>query len=198
MVKHYNKRYKSDGFYWGIQPNDIVKDALSFVSKKGNALDLGGGEGRDAMFLASNGFKVLVVDKAKEGLKKARSLADKNSLHIKTKNMNISDFPFSGEYELISCCNVLQFLEQEEVFSIIKKIQLHTSIGGLNIIRAFSEKNPEKHFPFLFKSRQLEELYLIDSWKILKYEEFVTPYEVHPGFPMHQHGIAQIIARKKG
>ncbi len=198
MARSFNKAYKQEGFYWGLQPNEIVKEALLHAEKKpGNALDIGGGEGRDAMFLASNGFRVLVVDKAKEGLKKARSLANKNHLHIKTRYANIPKFQIPGKFDIISCCNALQFLEPRDAYSMIREIRGHTNKKGLNIIRAFSERNPEKHFPFLLKSKELLDLYENAGWQIIKYEEFLTPYESHTGAPLHQHGIAQIIAKKK-
>ncbi len=190
----YNKVYKNKGFYWGLEPNDITVKALKFVSK-GKVLDIGGGEGRDCFFLASKSFDVTLVDKSNEGVLKAKEHALELGLKLKTKVSLIESLKISGEFQIILCNHVLQFLNSSSVSILINKMKEHTSKNGLNVVSAFYEKNPNKNFSFLLKKNELKEMY--SGWEILHYKEFLTPFESHGGGPQHRHGIVQIISRKR-
>ncbi|MFH2054445.1 MAG: methyltransferase domain-containing protein, partial [bacterium] len=71
MSKDYEKAYSKSELYWGSQPSDLVRRFIEFAPQ-GRALDLGGGEGRDALFLAEQGFRVTIVDIAESGVEKCR------------------------------------------------------------------------------------------------------------------------------
>lgn len=72
----FDENYRDSGCYWGEEPSSPVKGILDYISS-GEALVLGVGEGRNALFLAKNGFKVVGVDKSREGIKKFLKLVGK-------------------------------------------------------------------------------------------------------------------------
>ena len=75
MKKHsFNSAYSTDKFFWGIKPNSLLVQAVKYV-REGKALDIGAGEGRDAIFLAKNGLEVTAIDISQEGLNKVKQLA---------------------------------------------------------------------------------------------------------------------------
>ena len=45
-------------------------------------MDIGCGEGKDAVFLARNGYKVTAFDIAESGLAKGRELAERNGAYV--------------------------------------------------------------------------------------------------------------------
>jgi SAM-dependent methyltransferase len=70
----WNARYAgSADLEWGAEPNRWVDAQLS-GSAPGRALDLAAGEGRNALWLASQGWTVTAVDFAEAGLDKGRRL----------------------------------------------------------------------------------------------------------------------------
>ncbi len=79
----WNERYAEEGFAYGTEPNDFVAEVTRALSP-GRALDLAGGEGRNAVFLAGLGHRVLLVDAARVGLEKAKQFAAQKSLSIET------------------------------------------------------------------------------------------------------------------
>ena len=88
--EHYQQVYSGKDYYWGKQPNGFARKALEFscLDHRGNklrAVDLGAGEGRDAVFLAQNGFDTLAVDIAPNGLKKAARLAEESGVEIRVE-----------------------------------------------------------------------------------------------------------------
>jgi len=184
--------YKNKEFYYGLTPNQIVVDALHHI-RTGKVLDIGGGEGRDALFLAGKAFDVTLLDKSVEGLKKARRYAKNSNLKLKTKMIEIDNLKISGKYDLIVCNNVLQFLTPKNRTGLIQKMKAHTVKNGLNVVSAFTVKNPNKKFESLLKKNELKKLYA--HWEIIKYDEYLCPFESHAGGPRHRHGMAQIIAK---
>ena len=61
----WNDRYASTDLLWSSGPNRFVEEQLTGLDP-GRALDLGAGEGRNAMWLAQNGWQVTAVDFAEQ------------------------------------------------------------------------------------------------------------------------------------
>jgi tellurite methyltransferase len=58
-------------------PNELLQDWLAESPGLGAALDLGCGGGREAVFLAAQGWKVMAVDRLEENLHRGFLLADR-------------------------------------------------------------------------------------------------------------------------
>ena len=58
-ISPYEQRYQVEGYYWGVKPNDLAMEVLklAFPDRPMKLLDIGCGEGRDAVFFAKNGFE---------------------------------------------------------------------------------------------------------------------------------------------
>ncbi len=70
----WNERYGSKDYVWTISVNQFVEANLADLPP-GTAIDLGAGEGRNAVWLASKGWTVAAVDFSDVGLDKGRRLA---------------------------------------------------------------------------------------------------------------------------
>lgn len=71
----WDERYSAGDLVYGEAPNDFLALMAPRLPTRGSALDLGAGEGRNAIFLASLGLDVLAVDQSDVGLAKARARA---------------------------------------------------------------------------------------------------------------------------
>src|SRR5664279_2220266 len=69
----WDERYRADGLVWGQPPNRWVVEELS-GAMPGRALDLACGEGRNALWLAAQGWQVTGVDFSAMAISKAREL----------------------------------------------------------------------------------------------------------------------------
>jgi len=70
----WDERYAGPELVWGAGPNCFVAEELAAL-KPGRALDLGTGEGRNAIWLAGRGWRVTGVDFSAVGLARAAELA---------------------------------------------------------------------------------------------------------------------------
>ena len=71
----WNQRYHESDLVWSAGPNQFVEAELAGL-QPGRAVDLACGEGRNAIWLARQGWRVTAVDFAVAGLEKGRTLAE--------------------------------------------------------------------------------------------------------------------------
>jgi len=99
--KRWDKRFRKKEFALGKEPNPFLKKHIHLLPK-GKILDMAAGEGRNAVFLAQNGFEVDAVDISEKGLKKARKLAREKGVKINTFLVDLDQHPIGKErYDLI-------------------------------------------------------------------------------------------------
>lgn len=72
----WDRRYSTTELIWTAEPNRFLVDEATGL-QPGRALDLGAGEGRNAVWLASQGWQVVAVDFSAVGLEKAADLASR-------------------------------------------------------------------------------------------------------------------------
>ncbi len=100
--KRWDKRFGRKEFALGKEPNPFLKRHIHLLPK-GRALDVATGEGRNAVFLAQNGFEVDAMDISEKGLKKARKLAREKGVKINTFLVDLDQYQIEKErYDLIA------------------------------------------------------------------------------------------------
>lgn len=87
----WDERYSQPGFAYGDQPNEFLASMAGNIPQ-GPVLCLGEGEGRNAVFLAGLGYRVVAVDQSAAGLAKARQLADSRGVVIETVQADLARF----------------------------------------------------------------------------------------------------------
>jgi len=97
----WDERYGDDDYAYGKKPNDYLVGVIDQLPR-GKVLCLAEGEGRNAVYLAENGFDVLAVDSSAVGLKKAEKLASARGVTIKTLCIDLADFKIKpGSWDVI-------------------------------------------------------------------------------------------------
>lgn len=87
----WDERYDTDDYVYGINPNDFLRENVHTIPK-GRVLSLAEGEGRNAVFLARQGYSVTAIDSSKVGLEKAKRLAEENQVNIECIQADLGDF----------------------------------------------------------------------------------------------------------
>lgn len=93
----WDQRYNETGFAYGTVPNDFLKAEYFRIPKGGRVLCLAEGEGRNAVFLAKQGYSVTAVDQSAVGLQKAKKLAAEQGVEISTQVTDLADYDFGCE-----------------------------------------------------------------------------------------------------
>lgn len=78
----WDRRYQSTGLLWDSPPNTVVAD-LCWALAPGRAIDLGCGEGRNAIWLAERGWSVTAIDFSQVAIDKAWTVASRKSRAVR-------------------------------------------------------------------------------------------------------------------
>ena len=97
----WDERYAGPELVWGSGPNCFVAEELAALPP-GRAIDLGTGEGRNAIWLAERGFTVTAVDFSRVGLARAAGLAAGRGVSVDWVHADLLDYqPTPGGYDLV-------------------------------------------------------------------------------------------------
>ena len=193
----YKRKGRLDTFYEGKPSPDVVL-AASKLDKGSQILDLGCGEGRNAIYLAQLGFAVTASDISKPGIDKLRDTAKELGLKIGSSVCDMRNFDFSENYDLIISHSCFQYIPRKEWKGLIEKMKKATNAGGLHVINIFTDEEPEPEdqkglMVGLFKKGELAKSY--HDWKIIEYKPYVIEH-THPDGPTHKHAGESLVAQK--
>jgi SAM-dependent methyltransferase len=97
----WNRRYAGSELLWTAKPNRFLVAETSSLAPA-RALDLACGEGRNAVWLAEQGWRVTGVDFSDVALAKARELAAARGVQAEWTQADLLDYrPVEGAYDLV-------------------------------------------------------------------------------------------------
>lgn len=201
VVTDYDKWYNREEYYWGLMPNDICYDIMKILPpvKPYRVLDIGCGEGKDAVFLAKCGYSVTGFDISQQGIDKAKSLAEHNNVDITLFKADIFDYRPDAEYDIIFSSGVFHFIPQTERKEICHSLKEHTTDNGINALNVFIQKpfitsapDSTRNEGKLWDSGELFGYY--HDWLFHACKEEV--FECNSGGIPHKHCMDTLIAQK--
>ncbi len=87
----WDKRYDTEDYRYGTSPVNFLTESISDLAP-GTALCIGAGEGRNAVWLAEQGWDVTALDLSRIGLDKAAKLAVSRGVSVKTVTADAVDW----------------------------------------------------------------------------------------------------------
>ena len=103
-TERWNRRYAARELIWSVEANQTVRAELADVAP-GTALDLGCGEGRNALWLAEKGWTVTAVDFSSVAIGKARQIADHRGVAVDWREADLTQYvPAASAYDLVLIC----------------------------------------------------------------------------------------------
>lgn len=129
----WDERYQSSGLLWTARPNVFLVDLVDDLSP-GRSLDLAGGEGRTAVFLASRGFDATSVDFSSVACAKADELARQMGVEISTVIADVTEWePAPETFDLVTVL-YLQLPEPSRSTALVHAIRSVTPGGSFIVI----------------------------------------------------------------
>ena len=126
---------------WKLVPNWKLIEYLHLIPH-GPVLDLGAGNGRNALFFAKLGHEVDYVDVSKTYSKRMKDRAKDENLELTAHNMDIRDFDIPEKhYALIIASKILQLFPKADVDDITRKMNAGLARKGLIYVYTFSVEN---------------------------------------------------------
>jgi 2-polyprenyl-3-methyl-5-hydroxy-6-metoxy-1,4-benzoquinol methylase len=167
----------------------------------GRVLDLGAGEGSDAIRLALLGYEVDAVEISEIAAKKIQIFAEGVGAKVRVFTADIRDFTPDGLYNVVICNGVLHYVQDKK--SVISLIQGTTREGGINVISLWSTYTPVP------ECHEIVPVYCDDEDGVVTscYRDWVTDFVYfernkaetsHSDMPGHSHSHLKLIATKPG
>lgn len=138
----WNQKFDRQDYLYGTEPNDFLRAATQHLALSSEVLCIAEGEGRNATFLAKLGHQVTAIDASDVGLNKAKQLAKKNKVNLKTIVADLADFEMGmSRWDAIIAifCHLPPSLRKQ----VNQKIVTALKPNGLFIAEAYSKKQLE-------------------------------------------------------
>jgi len=106
----WDARYAEKGALWGVEPNVFLAGIVADL-EPGTALDLGCGQGRNALWLASRGFTVTGLDLSPVAIAQAKAIAAEHDIDATFESVDLTSWdPDGRRWDLV----VLTYLHLSE------------------------------------------------------------------------------------
>jgi SAM-dependent methyltransferase len=135
----WDERYSSEGFFYGSEPNDFLRAEAQRISAGGSVLCLAEGEGRNAVYLARQGFAVTAVDGSSVGLEKLNQLATEHGVTVATVCADLADFEM-GTDKWNAIVSVWCHLPPALRIDVHKRVVAALKPGGLLILESYTPR----------------------------------------------------------
>ncbi|MBV8748295.1 MAG: class I SAM-dependent methyltransferase, partial [Candidatus Eremiobacteraeota bacterium] len=174
---------------WGFntKPNQLLVDTVKGV-KPGTALDLATGQGRNSVFLATQGWKTTGIDVSKTGLALARENAAEHKTKLETIEADMDTYDLGKDkWDLVTMiyCGTNK--------KVVEKIKPSLKKGGLFVTEYFHEDSDAgKAGAGGWKTGELKALFA-DGYDILR-DDVVDDIA---DWTMRKQKLVRFVARKK-
>jgi tellurite methyltransferase len=181
-------------------PSSEIIELADLLPANAQILDLGCGDGRNAVYLAERDFQVTAIDVSPRAIRKLQHNASSRGAVIKTEVQDLRDFTIDGSYNLIIAHGCLHLVEHVHSSRLLREMKGATQPGGYNVVAVFTDaiQPPDDLQPFirgLFREGDLFEAYA--GWQIKEFRSYVLEDD-HPGGIHHRHAVDKLVARRPG
>lgn len=198
----YDDGYSACPCFWGREPGSHVKQLTDMLPNLSGlkVLDLGCGEGKNAVHCARLGAQVTAVDVSRHAINNARGIwptDDYERIRWLVRDVEAFDFA-DGPFDVIIMYGLCHCLSgRDTVEGLVRDVQASTAKGGYNVLCAFNARSHDLSAhpgfsPLLLQHDFYTELY--SSWHLLAVSD-ADLFETHPhnNIP-HFHSLTRMIA----
>jgi cyclopropane fatty-acyl-phospholipid synthase-like methyltransferase len=211
----YDETYRKTKDAFGAEPEVILRKFYRRIDRTEPVLDIGAGQGRNALFLAREGFTVDAIDTSKVAIETISAIAKKEGLPIRTGQCGIDEFvPETDFYAGILIFGLIQILSWEELGLLLEKIRSWTRKGSLVFVTGFTVADPSfarysqtckaiGKNSFAGERGDLrtyldagEILNLFSEYEVVHHWEGMGPEHRHGDSPLERHAIVEAVFRR--
>jgi len=163
--ERWDAKYGTDEYILGKSPI-LFLEANVRLLPKGKALDLAMGEGRNGVYLATQGFQVTGLDISEKGLEKARKLAAEKNVTIETKVVDLESHQLErNAYDVVLC---IYYLQRD----LVPQIKEALKPGGMVVVETYNvdylKYNSRFNKQFLIEPKELLDWF--KDFKVIRYQ----------------------------
>ncbi|MGA8864632.1 MAG: class I SAM-dependent methyltransferase [Gallionella sp.] len=143
MANIWDERYASDDYLFGTEPNAFLVSQRGLLRTGMSCLAVADGEGRNGVWLAQQGLRVLSVEASAVALDKARKLARERGVAIDFEQADLAHWQWGENRFDVVAAIFIQFAPpalREQMFAGIKRC---LKPGGLLLLQGYTPRQLE-------------------------------------------------------
>ncbi len=140
-ARFWNPRFADADYVYGTEPNAFLREHAHRLPAGGRVLSLGEGEGRNAVFLARQGWQVTGVDASSAGLAKVARLAQTHAVRVDTIEADLEqwEIPEARWDGIVSVfCHLPPALRQRVLRQAVRGLRP----GGVLLLTGYTPRQP--------------------------------------------------------
>ncbi len=122
MPTDYEKVYQQQRHALGDPTQAFVNFFDQYDRQRADVLDIGCGQGRDALFIARRGHRVVGVDLAATGVAHMLEEAEAENLNIEGIVADLHDYTPAGEFDVVVIDRTLHMVDVDTQMTVLGKI----------------------------------------------------------------------------
>ena len=187
--ERWDSKYGTEAYIFGREPVPFLKQNIHLLPK-GRALDIAMGEGRNGVYLATQGFEVVGLDISPKGLEKAQALAKQNGVTIETRVVDLEKHTLKkNTYDVI----LMMYYMQRDLWPQIRDA---LKPGGMAVIETYNVdhlKHQKFNPKWLLDTNELIQAF--GDMKIIRYQAFEDDNQAYSSIIVQKPGKARSNSR---
>ncbi|WP_420629857.1 class I SAM-dependent methyltransferase [Candidatus Leptofilum sp.] len=169
-MSSYDTHYQQENLFGRPYPQFVA--FMHDWEPKGSVLDVGCGQGRDALFLAELGYNVTGLDASQQGISQMLVAAKAKNLAINGIVANFFDYAFQQSYDAIVLNSILHFYKKDlkKELALLYTLTTRLNPGGLICLFVHKSKTKEQQLKQFFAKNH-------PNWPILAAQHINYIYE---------------------
>lgn len=214
MAENYDQVY-GQADWFGARESHLLKRYGELLPAGASVLDIGVGQGRNALPLARLGCRVTGLDTSRVAIETAGDRARSEGLELDLQQTSFLDYRPDGLFDAVLCFGLLQMLNPANAASLISRLSAWTRPGGALFLTAWHVDDP--NFDLMlerwerlglrsFRSRdgstyrlflgrgEVRQLFL--SWNAIHHWEGLGEIHRHGNGTDEQHGVVEAVLKR--
>ena len=195
----WNKRYAKPGYLFGTEPAEFLGSHLRYLANGASALAVADGEGRNSVFMAKQGVRVVAMDSSDVAVEKARNLARTEKVDVEFNVTDIAAWDWGAQQFDLVVGVFIQFVGPEGRAAQFEGMKQATNPGGHILLHGYTPKQLEfgtggpRAVENLYTEGMLREAFSdFEIVELRTYEREIDEGAGHAGMS----GLIDLVARK--
>lgn len=215
LHENYDDAYRNEN-YFGADESPLLRRFSHLFSPGDSVLDIGVGQGRNALPLVRAGCRVTGIDPSPVAIEAVRKSTAAEGLEIGLETVDFGRFEPLARFDFVLCFGLLQMIDATAGRCLLDRCAEWLEPGGVLFLTAWYRGDPaaariaaewQEIEPGCYRSpdspvrtrRFLEMGAIVDcfpGWEILHHHEGLGPWHRHADGPRERHGDVNWVARR--
>lgn len=142
MAEDYDSVYAENDAVFGSKETHLLNKCAKYIPEGARVLDLGIGQGRNALPLARRGCQVTGIDTSEVSVDMVNRLAAEENLPVTALLQNFMTYEPDRSFEVVLCFGLMQIQDLAGCASLVERLHHWTKPGGTLFLTAWHNEDP--------------------------------------------------------